>query len=378
MVAEGYKQTEIGVIPEDWIVKNIGSLLHIKHGKSQKEVEVINGIYPILGTGGEIGRTNEPLYSKPSVLIGRKGTIDKPVYMDTPFWTVDTLFYSEINQKTHAKFIYYKFNQIDWYLYNEASGVPSLNAKTIENISIAIPPTIPEQQAISTALSDTDELLNSLQKLISKKEAIKTATMQELLTCKKDWKKHKLGSLATLINGRAYSISEWESSGAPVIRLQNLTGRGEIFYYSNLDLPEKQYCYKNDLLFMWSATFGPIIWQGSKAIFHYHIWKIECKHNQLSKMYLYHFLSDITEKLKRSSSSGGTMLHLTKSGMEKMKISIPTFVEQETIAQILSDMDSEIDTLKSKLSKIKAIKEGMMQELLTGRIRLLMETSQYA
>lgn len=136
---ERYKQTEIGVIPVDWEVRKLADILKIKHGKSQREVIDPNGIYPILGTGGEIGKTNIPIYAEPSVLIGRKGTIDIPRYMDTPFWTVDTLFYSEIFNNTDAKFVFYKFNLIDWYSYNEASGVPSLNAATIENIKQAFP-----------------------------------------------------------------------------------------------------------------------------------------------------------------------------------------------------------------------------------------------
>lgn len=92
-VPEGYQQTEIGVIPSDWEVRNIGSALSIKHGKDQKQVQCVDGANPIFGTGGEMGRTDAFLYDKPSVLIGRKGTINKPAYIDKPFWTVDTLFY---------------------------------------------------------------------------------------------------------------------------------------------------------------------------------------------------------------------------------------------------------------------------------------------
>ena len=144
---QGYKESEIGLIPEDWNVIKLGDVLKIRHGKSQREVVDLNGIYPILATGGEIGRTNTPLCNQPSVLIGRKGTIDIPKYMDTPFWTVDTLFYSEIFKNTSAKFTFYKFNLIDWYSYNEASGVPSLNAATIENIEQAFPILKEEQEA---------------------------------------------------------------------------------------------------------------------------------------------------------------------------------------------------------------------------------------
>lgn len=81
----GYKQTEVGVIPEDWDIKPLGEILKIKHGKSQHEVLCRDGKFPILATGGEIGRTNTFLNDKPSVLIGRKGTIDKPKFMETPF-----------------------------------------------------------------------------------------------------------------------------------------------------------------------------------------------------------------------------------------------------------------------------------------------------
>jgi type I restriction enzyme S subunit len=134
-IPAGYKQTEMGVIPGDWEVKPIGNCLKIRHGKSQHEVVSANGEFPIYGTGGEMGKASRPLYSKPSVLIGRKGTIDAPRYLDIPFWTVDTLFYSEVADSANPKFMFYKFCMIDWYSYNEASGVPSLNARTIEGLA---------------------------------------------------------------------------------------------------------------------------------------------------------------------------------------------------------------------------------------------------
>ena len=179
---KGYKQTELGVIPEDWDVKPIGDLLRIRHGKSQKEVFDPNGDYPILATGGEIGRAREPLYSKPSVLIGRKGTIDIPYYMDTPFWTVDTLFYSEVSNNADAKFMFYKFLFVDWYQYNEASGVPSLNAATIEKIIQAVPSTKEEQSAISGLLTGFDTEIKVLESRLNKTKAVKQGMMQELLT----------------------------------------------------------------------------------------------------------------------------------------------------------------------------------------------------
>lgn len=167
------------------------------------------------------------------------------------------------------------------------------------------------------------------------------------------------------INGRAYSINEWESSGIPVVRLQNLTQRGGRFYYSNLNLPEYQYMYKGDLIFMWSASFGPYIWWGDKAIFHYHIWKIECNNKITDKQFYYHKLVQLTEELKKGTS-GSTMLHLTKDSMEKYLFALPpSLEEQKAIATALSDVDELIANLEKLITKKKAIKQGAMQQLLT-------------
>ena len=165
----------------EWETKQLGELLTICHGKSQHEVELQDGPYPILATGGQIGTANHYLYDKPSVLIGRKGTIDQPQYMDSPFWTVDTLFYSIIHDANDAKYIYYRFCLINWRQYNEASGVPSMNAHTIENIEIECPSPA-EQTAIASVLSDMDAEITALEGKLAKARAIKQGMMQELLT----------------------------------------------------------------------------------------------------------------------------------------------------------------------------------------------------
>lgn len=166
---------------KEWRIVQIGETLSIGHGQSQKTVENRFGKYPILATGGCIGYANDFLWDKPSVLIGRKGTIDKPQYADYPFWTIDTLFYTKIFDGYDAKFIYYKFCMIDWQQYNEASGVPSLNATTIENLQIIVPEK-DEQQAIAQILSDMDSEIEQLEKKLAKYQQIKQGMMQELLT----------------------------------------------------------------------------------------------------------------------------------------------------------------------------------------------------
>ena len=175
-------QTRLPGFHGEWEVKRLGEVLKVRHGKSQHGITVSDGEYPILASGGEIGRTNTALYDKPSVLIGRKGTIDSPQYADTPFWTVDTLFFTEISAGAEAKFVFYKFTMIPWRSYNEASGVPSLNAKTIESIEALFPPMKAEQTAIAEVLSEMDGELALLEQRREKTRALKQAMMQELLT----------------------------------------------------------------------------------------------------------------------------------------------------------------------------------------------------
>ncbi len=164
-----------------WETKRLGELLTICHGKSQRSVQARDGEFPILATGGEIGRANQFLYDKPSVLIGRKGTINRPQYMETPFWSVDTLFFSVVHEPNNAKFIFYRFCLVTWDQHNEASGVPSLNARTIEKIEI-LAPTHSEQSAIAAILSDMDAEIGALEAKLAKARQVKQGMMQELLT----------------------------------------------------------------------------------------------------------------------------------------------------------------------------------------------------
>jgi len=177
----GYKRTDIGSIPADWEVKRIGDVLSLRYGQSPKGIMVEDGFYPVIGTSGEIGKTNQFLYDKPSIIIGRKGTINTPQYVDVPFWPIDTTFYSVIFNSNSPTFLFYLLLTINWLHYNEASGVPSLNANTILGIKIPVPP-FSEQQAIAKVLSDMDAEIEALERQREKAAAIKQGLMQELLT----------------------------------------------------------------------------------------------------------------------------------------------------------------------------------------------------
>jgi Type I restriction modification DNA specificity domain len=215
---------DLEIVPEGWNVVQLKEILKVRHGKSQHDVVSLEGIFPIFGSGGQIGKATKYLYDKPSVLIGRKGTIDAPRYIETPFWTIDTLFYTEINSLAFPKFVYYKFQTIDWYSYNEASGVPSLNSSTIEKIEIILPPLL-EQQRISRALQHLDATLEVARELELQARRVREAAKEQLLT---RGKKITLGELTgkhglqTGPFGSQLHAAEYTNLGIPVVMPRDL------------------------------------------------------------------------------------------------------------------------------------------------------------
>lgn len=151
----------------------------------------------------------------------------------------------------------------------------------------------------------------------------------------------KLKDIATIFNGRAYKQNELLENGKyKVLRVGNFF-TSDSWYFSNLELDENKYCNFGDLLFAWSANFGPKIWNEGKTIFHYHIWKIELKEN-IDKNYLFYYLKFITDKLK-NSTHGSVMMHLTKVDMENQIIKLPDYNNQKKIGEILSKIDEKIE-----------------------------------
>lgn len=160
------------------------------------------------------------------------------------------------------------------------------------------------------------------------------------------WEQRKLGDIATFINGRAYSQPELLTDGKyKVLRVGNFY-TNDSWYYSDLELGEKYYANYGDLLYTWSATFGPHIWLGDKVIYHYHIWKIDLS-DQLEK----HFAVQLLEQDKDnilSSKNGSTMVHITKEGMEQKEVIVPSdTAEQEAIGAFFGKLD-ELITLHQR------------------------------
>jgi len=145
---------------------SLGDLVKIKYGKNQKKVQDDeNGKYPIYGTGGLMGYSIDYLYDKPSVLIGRKGSIEKVRYIEEPFWTVDTLFYTEVNEKiVIPKFLYYMMSLIDLSRYNEGTSIPSLRTETLNRLDFPIP-NLDYQNRVLSILSSIDKKIEINEKI---------------------------------------------------------------------------------------------------------------------------------------------------------------------------------------------------------------------
>jgi type I restriction enzyme S subunit len=160
---------------------------------------------------------------------------------------------------------------------------------------------------------------------------------------------NRLGDICTVINGRAYKQDELLEKGTyKVLRVGNFFTNNS-WYYSNLELEEDKYCNFEDLLYAWSASFGPRIWKGNKTIYHYHIWKMVVKYNIINKSYLYYYLLNKTKSFM-SSTHGSIMLHLTKSFIEDLIVLYPKdILIQKSIAKVLSNLDTKIE-LNNKIN----------------------------
>lgn len=184
----------------------------------------------------------------------------------------------------------------------------------------------------------------------------------------KGWVQCRLGDVLTLINGRAYNKDEMLSdpnSGVPILRIQNLNG-GDNWFYSDSDLAEDKYCYKGDLLFAWSATFGPYWARWDKTIYHYHIWLIKPS-TLLIKKFAFYVLQNITASIK-AAAHGVAMPHMTKNGMENWSIGIPSPVQQTRIVEKLDEVLAQVDTIKARLDGIPAILKRFRQSVLAAAV----------
>ena len=380
---------------DEWVEKRIEKVLKIKHGKDQKAIEKNDGIYPILATSGEIGRSNSFLWDKPCVLIGRKGTINKPQYMDTPFWTVDTLFYSDVFQDNNAKYLYYLFNTINWKKYDESTGVPSLSAKTIERIKIKISNNPKEQEKIASFLTLIDKKIEKQKELVELlkkyKRGLLSAMFSQKLRFKDDngndypaWEECRFDEIFQILGNNTLSR---ECLNYTNVGVKNIHYGDVLVKYNtcindkidqipninsdiNLDkISSNNYLKVGDIIMADTAedyTVGKtceIVSCKAKILSGLHT--IPCRPKQnFAKGYLVYYLNSAEYHDKLIPLITGIKVSsISKKQIKKTIIKYPIYGEQEKIANLLLLIENKLNSNIKKLKLFETYKKGLLQQL---------------
>ncbi len=354
----------------EWVHKKLGDCLTIGNGCDYKHLQP--GDVPVYGTGGVMTYVDKYLYDGETVCVGRKGTINHPIYHNGKIWTVDTLFYTHSFMNVLPKFIYYTFCNINWDKYNEATGVPSLSKDTINNIEIAVPP-LSAQRRIAAILSSADKVIASTQKLIAKYKQIKQGMMEELFNeqCTMNnvqWKKVRLGDIGKIsMCKRVFSFETSTEGGIPFYKIGTFGKTADAFISRQLYEEYKSkfsYPKVGDILISASGTIGrTVVYDGEPAYFQDSniIW-IDNDEQIVLNQFLYYLYQTITWNLE-----GSTIARLYNDNFNKIEISVPALTEQRRIAAILSGIDAKIAAEEKVLEKYEKVKKGLMERLLEER-----------
>lgn len=407
-----YKQTDVGVIPEDWEVKPLDIISFVTSGKrlplgkTLTENETPHPYIRVtdmrMGTVSVSDLKFVPVDVFPSIkryrifkddifisVAGTLGIVGKiPLELDGANLTenADRITNITCSRDYLLHFLMSPTIQNTIEAIQTVGAQPKLALTRIRKFDIPVPPTLVEQNAIAEALSDADALIEALEGLLAKKRQVKQGAMQELLTGKKrllgfsgEWEVRKLGEIAEIVSGGTPStrIGEyWNGNINWCIPTDITSTPGKYLYTTEKRITElglknssATLLPKGTLLLCSRATIGEVkiaadvvsTNQGSKSLICF---------DQVYNEFLYYLLLTMKSKLIEKAI-GSTFLEITKKEMSLIEIRLPTVSEQTAIAEILSDMDAEIAALEAKLAKARQVKQGMMQELLTGRVRLI-------
>ena len=392
-VKAGYKQTEVGVIPEDWDIEPIKRLATITTGSKNTQDRIPDGLYPFFVRSQTIERINSYSYDGEAVLTAGDGVGTGKVfhYINGKFDIHQRVYkISDFNKNLNGYFffLYFSNNFFSRIMQMTAkSSVDSVRMEMIADMQIPIPTKL-EQNAIATVLSDTDALIERLEKLITKKRNIKQGVMQQLLTGKKrlpgfgvGWEVKKLGEC--LARNPDYGINAPSvpySDNLPVyIRITDISDDGrfmpeKITYVDNVN-SNNYFLEKDDLVFARTGAstgktylYNP---KDGKLVFAGFLIRVKVDSQKLHPR----FLKSCTEttmywKWVNIMSMRSGQPGINGNEYSQLPLLLPPLPEQQAIAHILSDMDIEIEGLEQKRNKYKSLKQGMMQQLLTGRIRI--------
>lgn len=393
----GYKQTEVGVIPEEWEVDCVGNICSISVGRDLKEqnyspVADQKYRFPIYSNTvenfGLYGYYDFAEYQGESLtVVGRGIGLGTAFARSGGFGAIGRLLVLFPNSKAAPIFL---AEYINFFvtIFDESSGIPQLTGLSFAKYKLPLPP-LPEQRAIATALSDVDALIASLDKLIAKKRDMKQAAMQELLTGKRrlagfsgEWEVKRLGDCGTFLKGSGVKKDETRSGNLPCVRY------GEIYTHHNDYIKSfnswisaevaatATRLKQGDLLFTGSGETKEEIGKCVAFVGDFETYAggdiVILRLAGANPMFMgYYCNTPNINSQKASKGQGDAVVHISASALSSITAYLPSLPEQTAIAAILSDMDTEIAALEQKRDKTRLLKQGMMQELLTGRIRLV-------
>jgi type I restriction enzyme, S subunit len=406
-MVEGYKNTDVGVIPKDWEVKELGQIGSFKNGINKGKEDFGYGfpfvnLMDVFGTPKIYGnekfdlinsnyaerelynlKQNDVLFIRSSVKpsgVGLTSVIDVDL-RNTIFSGFLIRFRDNgkivLEYKKHC-FFERKFRD-RLISKSSVSANTNINQVSLKSLKIPLPPP-PEQQAIAEVLSDTDELIQTLEKRIAKKRFIKQGAMQKLLTPKEDWETKRLKEVARYRRGsfpQPYGLSKWydEINGTPFIQVYDVsknlklkeTSKQKI---SDLATDKSVFVKQGNIILTIQGSIGRIAMTQYDAYVDRTLLIFTDYIVPIDKMFFLYIVLEIF-RIEKQNAPGGIIKTITKAELSKFKISYPKLEEQNRIATILSDMEKEIEKLEDKLDKYKAVKQGLMQQLLTGKIRLV-------
>ena len=418
-----FKQTEVGLIPSDWEETYLGNIGPVKMCKRVMKYQTSEkGDIPFykIGTFGKSpdAYISKDLYhylknkysfpQKGAVLISAAGTIGRTVVYDgkDAFFQDSNIVWLENDESVLTnQYLYYLYQVVEWKTEN-GGAVSRLYNDNFKITPIAIPSSKKEQQRIANALSGVDTLIANLEKLIAKKKNIKQGAMQQLLTGKKrlpgfapakpTYKQTELGKIPTdweiifikrnyFLKGRigwqGLKASEFKTEGPYLVTGTDFVN-GRVNWETCYHITEKRYeedpalhVQLNDLLITKDGTVGKVAYidkKPEKVSLNSHLLIIRPLRDFLNNKYLYYVLnSPFFETYFNQVQTGTTMASLSQAKISEFSYPLPSFNEQTAIANVLSDMDAEISAIETKLAKYRTLKTGMMQQLLTGKIRLV-------
>lgn len=355
----------------------------------------VKGTYKVYGSNGVVGSHDEYLVAGPAIIIGRKGTIGAVSFEEDNFWAIDTTYFVNREPKEYKiKWLYYALQALRLDKLNRASGTPGLNRDDAYSQSILLPP-LDEQKYIADILSTLDREINLIEQIIAKTEKLKKGLMQELFTkgighskfkkteigeIPEGWSMKRIDDIADVFTGKTPSRSRKENysdSGVPWVKstevnylfIENTSEyiTEEAFRKEKMPLIPKG----SILLAMYGQgiTRGRVGVLATDATTNQAIASIVIRDNSVDNLFLYRYL-EFSYEFLRTIGHGGNQKNLNSKIVKKLFIPVPEIEEQKQIVKIISEVDEKVKINKQLKIKLTELKKGLMQDLLSGKVRV--------